>query len=195
MDTQPLPWPRAKLMAEKAQVDGLFTYPSKSRQEYLLFSDKPTYVMDYNYVIFNVDNPKTKKLAHISSYEELSDYILATEGPQRSDSWKEENLPFDDFPRLHVNKAEQMFHLVLLRNSADYLIRNLEEAKYIANNLGYGEKLGYVKVRFKTQNVIPFHLGVQKSHPRSEYIINQINAVQNTPEFKREALTIINRYQ
>lgn len=73
MDTQPLPWPRAKLMAEKAQIDGLLTYPSKSRQEYLLFSDKPTYVMDYNYVIFNVDNPKTTKLGHISSYEELSD--------------------------------------------------------------------------------------------------------------------------
>jgi Bacterial extracellular solute-binding proteins, family 3 len=195
LDSVPLPWPRAQRMAEKAQVDGLFTYPTKSRQENLLFSDKPTYVMDFNYVIFNVENPKTTKLANISSYEELSDYILATEGPQRSDSWKEENLPFDDFPRLHVNKAEQMFHLVLLRNSADYLIRNLEEAKYIANNLGYGEKLGYVKVRFKTQNVIPFHLGVQKSHPQAGYIIEQINEVQSSPEFKQEALKIIKQYQ
>ena len=195
MDAMPLPWPRAKLMAEKAQIDGLLTYPSTSRQEYLLFSDKPTYVMDYSYIIFNVDNPKSAKLSRISNYEELSNYLMVTEGPETTDSWEEENLPLDAFPRVYVNKAKQMFHLVLLRKSADYLIRNLEEAKYIANTLGYGDQLGYAKVEFKTRNVIPFHLGVQRSHPRAEYIIEQINAVQSSPEFEQEALRIVKRYQ
>ena len=195
MDAMPLPWPRAKLMAEQAQIDGLLTYPSKSRQEYLLFSDLPTYAMDYSYVIFNVDNPKAAKLARIKNYEELGNYLMATEGPETTDSWEEENLPLDDFPRVYVNKAKEMFHLVLLRNSADYFLRNLEEAKYIAKILGYSDQLGYVKVEFKTKNVIPFHLGVHKSHPNAEYIIEQINAVQRSPEFEQKALRIIKHYQ
>lgn len=195
IDALPLPWPRAKLMAEKAQVDGLFTYPSASRQEYLLFSDRPTYVLDYGYIIFNLDNPKADRLARISNYKALSDFTMVTEGPETTDSWEEENLSLSNFPRIYVNQAKQIFHLVLLRNSGDYFIRNLEEAKFIANSLGYGDRLGYAKVEFKTQNVIPFHLGVQKSHPQAEYIIEQINEVQSSPEFKQEALKIIKRYQ
>lgn len=195
LDAAPLPWPRAKLMAKKATVDGLLTYPSKSRQEYLLFSERPTYVMDYSYVIYNKNNPRSAELARLPSFRALGDFIMATEGPDVTDSWEEVNLPIDAFPRVYVNKAIQMFHLVLRRNSADYFIRNLEEAKYIARSLGYSEQLGYTKVTFKTQNVVPFHLGIQRSHPKSQYIIQQINAVQRSPEFEQEAMQIIKRYQ
>ena len=195
IDAHPYPWPRVKLMAEKGELDSMFTYPSDSRKAFMLFSDEPAYVIDYGYIIFHRENPKAEQLATISDYTQLANFLMVTEGPETDDSWEEENLALDTFPRIYVNKAVQMFHLLFRRQSADYFIRNLEEARYIANTLGYGDKFAYTKVNFATQNVIPFHLGVHKSHPFAEYIIEQINKVQSTPEFKKEAREIIERYQ
>lgn len=195
LESKPFPWPRAKLMAEQGQVDALLTYPSESRQAYLLFTDEPTYLIDYGYIIFSRDNPSANQLASINDYRQLADFMLVTEGPENIDSWEDQNLEREIYPRTYVNKAVQMFHLVFRRQSGDYFIRNVEEAKYIAHDLGYDDKFAYKKVTFDTQNILPFHLGVQRSHPQAKRIIEKINAVQSSPDFQKEAREIIRRYQ
>lgn len=105
LDAKPYPWPRAKLMAETGQVDALLTYPSESRQAYLLFTTEPTYIIDYGYIIFNSENPRAEQLANLEDYHQLSDFIMITEGPEVLDSWEDQNLDHDNYPRMYVNNV------------------------------------------------------------------------------------------
>lgn len=195
IEAKSYPWARAKLLAEKGLVDGLLTYPSKSRQTFMIFTETPTYTMDYGYIIFSRTNKHAKALSKIEQYEMLKQFVLVTEGPETVDSWEEENFPKSSIRRIYKQHITQMFHEVFLRNSGDFFIRNLEEAKFVAAQLGYTKQFAAKKVKFKTDNLIPFHLGIRKSHPRAQPLIAQIEEVQGSAQFKEKYAEILSKYR
>ena len=191
IELQAMPWKRAKLSVINDYVDGIFTYPSDTLKEHILFTNQPAYISDFGYIIFNKENFSAHSIKTIN---DLTPFTLLTESSRENKSWEEENIPAE-VKRVYVNKTDHLFHLIFLRNQQGFFVRNLEEAQYIANKLGYSHKLGYKKMEFKSNNSIPFHFGIRRSHPQAKEIIRQLDDLLNKPVLKNRINALQSKYQ
>jgi len=88
-----------------------------------------------------------------------------------------------------------MMHLLMLRQAGDFLVQPAEDARLIARQLGYSQKLKIRKVDFIPNSQIPFHIGVSKKLPYAREVIKQIDAVMQSPEFQAQSHTLLKGYQ
>jgi len=188
---QAMPWKRAKLSVIHDYVDGIFTYPSDTLKERILFTDQPAYISDFGYIIFNKENFSAHSIKTIN---DLTPFTLLTESTKENNSWEEENIP-SEVKRVYVNKTDHLFHLIFLRNQEGFFVRNLEEAQYIAKKLGYSHKLGYKKMTFKSDNSIAFHFGIRRSHPQAKEIIGRLDELLKTPILQNRINALQSKYQ
>lgn len=189
------PWTRAKLRVELGQNDGLFTYPGKSVSEYAGFTDMPAYILDYNYIFYPVDHEDVEKLSAAETVRDLKPFVLITTSRPDNLSWEENNLPNDEFQRVFVNNIETAFNLLLVRREGDFLVRNPEEGMYLAREMGYEDKLLFRRIQFPSENSIPFHFGIRRSHPQYDRIMSELNRVVESKEFQDKAEALISSYQ
>lgn len=111
-------WARAQELVHSGQRDVYCTYPSRERKQFSLFSDRPLYVQDYGYIVFNKKSLHAKTLSNISSMEQLESFKFIS---QTGVKWEEENVS-KKIKRVYVNGIEQLLHFLFLRNEGDFII-------------------------------------------------------------------------
>ncbi|WP_418140584.1 transporter substrate-binding domain-containing protein [Marinobacter sp. MA] len=186
-----VPWARAQYNVKLGLADGLLTYPSKERKEYAVFSDKPLFTQDFGYLIYSADNPNIDLIESATSFADLSGLTVIVE---RGSRWEEENIP-GYLEREPGRDIKAMMHLLTLREAGDFMVQPAEDARYMAQQLGYSEKLRVRQVGFIPNSRIPFHIGVSRQHPSAMDVINEVDAVTQNPEFQSELNTLIRRYR
>lgn len=184
------PWKRAQILLKNADMDIFCTYPSESRKEYALFTESPLLYLEYNYIIFSKNNKKIEQLLAIKDLDDLDNFTFLSHS---STDWEEQNIP-KSVTRVYVNKHDQLLHLLFKREAGDFIIMNLEEATYLAEIYGYKDLLMYTHVDFIPDSIIPFHLGVRKSHYNAVSIIEEMNDILLNEQFVQERAIIIDRY-
>ena len=186
-----VPWARAQYNVRNGWSDGLLTYPSDARKEFMVFSAEPLYVQDYGNLVYSTDNPNAEKIGAASSFEDLAGLTVVVE---RGSSWEEENIP-QDFRRVAGQDPSAMMHLLFRRAVGDFLIMPAENARYLAQRLGYLESLAMHDVDFIPDSPIPFHLGVSSQLPNAQEIIERVEAVMKMPEFQSELQKLVKEYR
>tara|TARA_B100002003_G_scaffold16114_1_gene13454 strand:+ start:2276 stop:3088 length:813 start_codon:yes stop_codon:yes gene_type:complete len=186
-----LPWARAQYNMRLGLADGLLTYPSEERKEYAVFSDQPLFTQDFGHLVYSADNPNIDLIESATSFADLSGLTVIVE---RGSRWEEENIPgyLESEPGRDI---KAMMHLLMLRKAGDFMVQPAEDARYMAEQLGYSEKLRVRRVDFIPNSRIPFHIGVSRQHPSAMDVINEVNAVMQNPEFQSELNTLIRRYR
>lgn len=186
-----LPWARAQYNVRLGLADGLLTYPSEERKEYAVFSDQPLFTQDFGHLVYSADNPNIDLIESATSFADLSGLTVIVE---RGSRWEEENIP-GYLEREPGRDIKAMMHLLMLRKAGDFMVQPAEDARYIAQQLGYTEKLKVRQVDFIPNSRIPFHIGVSRQHPSAMDVINEVDAVTQNPEFQSELNTLIRRYR
>lgn len=189
------PWRRAKANVKENQMDGLITYPSEPLAQHMRFTDKAIYQIDYGYIIYSANSIHASTLDMVKSEKGLKDLVLISDSSPGFKSWEEVNLPSSVFRRIYAKNIKIAFHLLFLRNAGDYLIRNPEEAVSIAKELGYQDLICFRKIELPSLNVIPFHIGIRKSHPKSETLVTSLNALLQSDDFQQKSKQLILTYQ
>ncbi|WP_449284613.1 substrate-binding periplasmic protein [Marinobacter sp. PE14] len=186
-----VPWARAQYNVRLGRTDGLLTYPSEAREEYAVFSAKPLFTQSFGYLVYSADNPNIGLIESATSFTELSSLKVIVE---RGSQWEEDNIP-DYLERLPGRDMKAMMHLLMLREAGDFMVQPAEDARFIARQLGYSEKLKIRKVDFIPNSQIPFHIGVSRQLPSAMDVINQVDSVMQNPEFQSELNTLIKGYR
>ena len=186
-----VPWARAQYNVRLGLADGLLTYPSKERKEYAVFSEKPLFTQDFGHLVYSADNPNSDLIESATSFADLSSLTVIVE---RGSRWEEDNIP-GYLEREPGRDMKAMMHLLMLREAGDFMVQPAEDARYIAQQLGYSEKLRVRQVDFIPNSRIPFHIGVSRQHPSAMDVINEVDAVTQNPEFQSELNTLIRRYR
>ena len=186
-----VPWARAQYSVRHGRNDGFLTYPSEQRQEYAVFSAGPLFTQDFGHLVYSADNPNIDVIESASSFADLSGLVVIVENGSK---WEEQNIPgyLERVPGQHV---DAMMHLLMLRQAGDFLVQPAEDARLIARQLGYSQKLKIRKVDFIPNSQIPFHIGVSKKLPYAREVIKQIDAVMQSPEFQAQSHTLLKGYQ
>ncbi|MDX1561116.1 MAG: transporter substrate-binding domain-containing protein [Marinobacter sp.] len=186
-----VPWARAQYNVRLGLADGLLTYPSEARKKYAVFSDKPLFTQDYGYLVYSADNPNIDLIESATSFADLSSLKVIVE---RGSRWEEDNIPgyLEREPGRDMNA---MMHLLMFRKAGDFMVQPAEDARYIAQQLGYSEKLKVRQVDFIPNSRIPFHIGVSRQLRSPMDVINEVDAVAQNPEFQSELNTLIRRYR
>lgn len=186
-----VPWARAQYNVRLGLADGLLTYPSEERKEYAVFSDQPLFTQDFGHLVYSADNPNSDLIESATSFADLSSLTVIVE---RGSQWEEDNIP-GYLERETGRDMKAMMHLLMLREAGDFMVQPAEDARYIAQQLGYSEKLRVRQVDFIPNSRIPFHIGVSRQHPSAMDVINEVDAVTQNPEFQSELNTLIRRYR
>jgi len=190
-ETLVVPWSRAQYNVRLGLTDGLLTYPSEEREEYAIFSAKPLFTQNFGYLVYSADNPNIGLLESATSFTDLSSLRVIVE---RGSQWEEDNLP-GYLERVPGRDLEVMMHLLMLREAGDFMVRPAEDARFIAQQLGYSKKLKVRKVDFIPNSQIPFRIGVSRKLPSAMDVINQVDAVMQDPEFQSQLNTLIESYR
>ena len=186
-----VPWARAQYNVRLGLADGLLTYPSKERKEYAVFSDQPLFTQDFGHLVYSADNPNSDLIESATSFADLSSLTVIVE---RGSRWEEDNIP-GYLEREPGRDMKAMMHLLMLREAGDFMVQHAEDARYIAQQLGYSEKLRVPQDGFILNSRIPFHIGVSRQHPSAMHVTNEVNAVMQNPEFQSELHALIRRYR
>lgn len=186
-----MPWSRAQYNVRLGLANGLLTYPSKERQNYVIFSAMPLFVQDYGYLVYSADNPNRDLIESASSFSDLSSLKVIVE---KGSKWEEDNIP-GYLERVPGRDSETMMHLLMFRKAGDFLVQPAEDARFIAQKLGYTEKLRVRKVDFIPNSMIPFHLGVSRQSPSATEVIDQVDAVMQRPDLQSQLKTLIESYR
>jgi hypothetical protein len=186
-----MPWARAQYNVRRGLNDGFLTYPSEKRQDYAVFSADPLFTQDFGHLVYSVDNPNRDVIESATSFADLSSLTVIVENGSK---WEENNIPgyLERVPGQHMNA---MMHLLMLRKVGDFLVQPAEDARLIARQLGYSQKLKIRKVDFIPNSLIPFHIGVSRKLPYAGDVIKQIDAVMQSPEFQSQSSTLIEGYR
>ncbi len=186
-----VPWSRAQYNVRLGLADGLITYPSKERRDYAIFSAIPLFTQDFGYLVYSAENPNIGLIESATSFTDLSSLTVIVEKGSR---WEEDNIPdyLESVPGRDVNT---MMHLLMLREAGDFLVQPAEDARFIAQKLGYSKKLKVRKVDFIPNSLIPFHIGVSRKLPSAKKVINQVDAVMQSPEFQSQLNILIKSYR
>jgi|TARA_R110002049_G_scaffold119991_5_gene274348 polar amino acid transport system substrate-binding protein len=185
------PWARAQVEVERGRADGLLTYPSISRKDYVSFTSNTVYKLDFGYLIYHRGNTKRDVIESATSFEDLKGVTVIT---QTGAEWESDNIP-DYIHKVEANKIDTMFHLLLLRKQGDFLIMLPEQAIYKASTLGYPNKIAYRQVNFISDSLISFHIGLRKSHPLATDFISEVDAVVGSEQFLKEVQKIVSSYR
>jgi len=186
-----VPWARAQYNVRYGLTEGLLTYPSEAREEYAVFSDKPLFTQNFGHLVYSADNPHRDLIESATSFADLSSLRVIVE---RDSQWEEDNIP-DYLERVPGRDMKAMMHLLMLRGAGDFMVQPAEDARFIAQKLGYSEKLKIRKVDFIPNSRIPFHIGVSRQLPSAMEVINKVDAVMQNPEFQSELTTLIKGYR
>ena len=186
-----MPWARAQYNVRHGLNDGFLTYPSERRQDYAVFSTDPLFTQDFGHLVYSADNPNRAVIESATSFADLADLIVIVENGSK---WEEQNIP-GYLERMTGQHTNAMMHLLMLRQAGDFLVQPAEDARLIARQLGYSQKLRVRKVDFIPNSLIPFHIGVSRKRPYAEEVIRQIDAVMRSPEFKSQSSALIERYR
>lgn len=186
-----VPWSRAQYNVRLGLTDGLLTYPSEEREEYALFSAKPLFTQDFGHLVYSADNPNIGLIESATSFADLSSLTVIVE---KGSQWEEDNIP-GYLERVPGRGMKSMMHLLMLREAGDFFVQPAEDARFIARQLGYSKKLKVRKVDFIPNSQIPFHIGISRKHPSAMNVINQVDAVMQSPEFQSQLNTLIERYR
>ncbi len=186
-----LPWARAQYNVRQGLNDGLLTYPSEERQDYAIFSAKPLFTQDFGHLVYSADNPNIELIESAASFADLSSLTVIVE---KGSKWEEDNIPgyLERVPGQHMTA---MMHLLMLRGAGDFMVQPEENARFIARQLGYSNKLKVRKVDFIPDSLIPFHIGISRKLPSAGAVINQVDAVMQSPEFQSQSNTLIESYR
>lgn len=188
---EPLPWKRAQATVSSGVMDAFCTYPSDSRQEYSFFADEPLFYWDYGYLIYNVNSPKADIIKNATSFEDLRGLIMMA---QPGTAWEDQNIP-SFIKRNYSNTSDSMIRNLLSRGVSDFLIMSAELAVHTARGFGLEKNLRMQEVDFIPDSLIPFHIGVSKLRHDASTIIESINRVQQSAEFKAEQKALLLKYQ
>ncbi len=185
------PWARAQYNVRHGINDGFMTYPSESRQDYAVFSAEPLFTQDFGHLVYSADNPNIDVIESATSFADLSGLRVIVESGSK---WEDNNIPgyLERVPGQHL---DAMMHLLMLRKAGDFLVQPAEDARLIARQLGYSQKLKVRKVDFIPNSQIPFHIGVSRKLPNAKEVINQIDAVMQSPEFQSQSSTLMEGYR
>jgi len=187
MESLVVPWARAQYNVRLGRTDGLLTYPSEVRQDYAIFSAKPLFTQDYGHLVYSADNPNIDLIESATSFADLSSLTVIVE---KGSEWEEDNIP-DYLARVPGHDVNAMMHFLMLRKAGDFLVQPAEDARFIAQKLGYLKKLKVRKVDFIPNSQIPFHIGVSRKLPSARAVINQVDAVMQSPEFQSQSNSLI----
>lgn len=190
-EAQAFPWPRAQYFVEHGELDGLLTYPSDKRKKYAVFGDFPIYRMDFGYLIYRKNSPNRTQIEAARRFEDLASLTVVT---QTGAEWETDNIP-KFLTRREVNDLEGMIKVVYGREEGDYFIMPPEQAVYLAKQFGYQNDVAYTPVRFISDSLIPFHIGIRKDHPKAKTIIEAVNKLEDNPKFQKDRQAIIDRYR
>ncbi len=185
------PWARAQVEVKLSRADGFFTYPSLSRKDYAIFTSNTAYTEDYGYLIYSLDNINRGVIESAASFEGLKSVKVIT---KTGAEWVSDNIP-EYIQKVKTIKSDIMFHLLFLRKQGDFIIMPPEEASYKAKVLGYQDKLAYRQVNFINDALIPFHIGIRKSHPLAKDFISEVDAVLGNDQFLKEVKKIQSSYR
>ncbi|MCL7943669.1 hypothetical protein [Marinobacter sp. ATCH36] len=186
-----LPWSRAQYNVRLGLNDGLLTYPSKERRGYAIFSAMPLFTRDFGHLVYSADNPNIDLIESATSLTDLSSLTVIGE---KGSKWEEDNIP-DYLERVPGQHMSAMMHLLMLREAGDFMVQPAEDARFSARKLGYSKKLKVRKVDFIPNSQIPFHIGVSRKLPSAAEVINQVDAVMQSPEFQSQLKTLIESYR
>lgn len=186
-----MPWARAQYNVRHGLNDGFMTYPSESRQDYAVFSAKPLFTQDFGHLVYSADNPNIDVIESATSFADLSSLKVIVESGSK---WEDNNIP-GYLKRVPGQHLDAMMHLLMFRKAGDFLVQPAEDARLIARQLGYSQKLKVRKVDFIPNSQIPFHIGVSRKLPNANELINQIDAVMQSPEFQSQSNTVIEGYR
>lgn len=186
-----VPWSRAQYNVRLGRTDGLLTYPSKERENHVIFSAKPLFTQDFGHLVYSAENPNIDLIESATSFADLSSLTVIVE---KGSKWEEDNIPgyLERMPGQHMSA---MMHLLMLREAGDFLVQPAEDARLIARQLGYSKKLKVRKVDFIPNSLIPFHIGISRKLPSAVEVINQVDAVMQSPEFQSQQNTLIESYR
>jgi ABC-type amino acid transport substrate-binding protein len=186
-----LPWARAQYNVRLGLHDGLLTYPSEERQDYAIFSAKPLFTQDFGHLVYSADNPNVELIESATSFADLASLTVIVE---KGSKWEEDNIPAY-LERVPGQNTTAMMHFLMLRGAGDFLVQPAVDARFIARQLGYSEKLKVRKVDFIPNSQIPFHIGISRKLPYAGEVINQVDAVMQNPEFQSQSDTLIENYR
>ena len=186
-----MPWSRAQFNVRLGLSDGFLTYPSKERQGYAIFSESPLFTQDFGYLVYSADNPNLGVIESATSFADLSSLTVIVE---KGSKWEEDNIP-DFLETVSGRDVNTMMHLLMLREAGDFFVQPAEDARFIAQKLGYSEKLKVRKVDFVPNSLIPFHIGVSRELPSAEAVINKVDAIMRDPEFQSQLDLLLESYR
>lgn len=185
------PWIRMQRWVETGQLDGFITYPSEERQRYAVFSQTPVFNIDFGYLIFRHDHPQRDRLEAARSFDDLTGLVFIG---QQGAEWERDNIPAS-LETVLVGQLDTMMHLLVRRQTGDFLIMPPEQAIDIARRLGYEGQVAYHPVDFIPNARIPFHVGLRLSHPQSDAEIERIDAVLRSESYQNAADRIVQAYR
>lgn len=186
-----VPWARAQYNVRLGINDGLLTYPSEERRDYAHFSARALIHQDYGHLVYSAESPNKDLIESATSFADLSGLKVIVEKGSR---WEEENIP-DYLERVPGRDVNTMMHLLMRREAGDFMVQPAEDARFIAQRLGYGKNLKVRKVDFIPNSQIPFHVGVSRELRFATDVIQQVEAVMQNPEFESQLKTLIESYR
>lgn len=186
-----LPWARAQYDVQHGRYDGLLTYPSDERRAYALFTDRPVYVQNFGNLVYSGVNPNASIIESATGFDALGGLTVITE---KDSGWEADNIP-GDLDRVVGKDGDTMMHLLMFRKAGDYMVTTQEGAKFLAAKHGYSAQLRMRSAEFITESLVPFHIGISRSSPGAEQIINQIESVMDRPMFQLRLEQLISRYR
>lgn len=189
MDTGP--WVRMQRWVATGQVDGFVTYPSKERRDYALFSQTPVFNIDIGYLVYRRDHPQRDRLESARSFDDLAGLVFIG---QQGAEWERDNIPAS-LETILVGQLDTMMHLLVRRQTGDFLIMPPEQAVAIARRLGYGGQLAFHPVDFIPNARIPFHVGLRRSHPEASALIERADSVLRSADYQEAADRILSGYR
>lgn len=185
------PWVRMQRWVATGQIDGFVTYPSEERLEYALFSQTPVYNIDFGYLVYRRDHPQRGRLESAQSFADLAGLVFIG---QQGAEWERDNIPAT-LETILVGQLNTMMHLLVRRQTGDFLVMPPEQAVAIARRLGYDGQLAFHPVDFIPNARIPFHVGLRRSHPETDSLIERIDAILHSAGYQEAAERILEKYR
>ncbi|WP_161597733.1 substrate-binding periplasmic protein [Fluviispira multicolorata] len=158
------PWETAQLMVKKGEADGYITSPIDDRREYAYFTKNVSFIVK-NFLVYTNKNldlqiKKIKKIDDLKKYR-ICDY--------KGDSWSQKNL--QDIYLVTVTRRMECIEK-LKKNNIDFLIANIGFYNLIKRE---NKEAKIFDIPFINKSSTHFHIGIRKSYPQAESIIESLN--------------------
>lgn len=185
------PWVRMQRAVDTGQIDGFVTYPSSDRKAYALFSNTPLFHMDFGYLIYRRDHPQRQRIEQARSFDDLQGLTFIG---QQGAEWERDNIPAT-LDTLLLGHTDTMMHMLVRRQTGDFMVMPAEQAVHIAKQLGYEDQIAFEPVHFIPNASIPFHVGIHSGHPDAIEMLTRIDTVLDSLEFSQAVDRILASYR